>query len=432
MAAVTNLEEFVSQVEAYTVNGKFSELCELLNKSNELLVAQIDQLDSLLETFNLENHTMAILAILIVKMNAVHTNNQFNSALFTQLTDFAINANANQVQIVPETFADLFHLYTRTIIELRKPESGIYTLERAITKLQESPTQLTTLHSELCLLCLLSKNFKPAIQVLNRDITTISKEGGQNFDTKSFLLYYYYGGMVYAAVKNYERALYFFEIVITTPAMTVSHIMLEAYKKYILISLIINGKMVNVPKHTSQVLGRFIRPLSQAYTELSTAYQTSSYEEVRNCISKHTETLNRDNNMGLAKQVLASLYKRNIHRLTKTFLTLSLVDVSNRAKLEGVEQAESYIVDMIKSDEIFATINIKDGMVIFHEDPEKYNNPKVLEEIEQKIDNCGQIDQQIRTMKEAVELNSAYIKKVNFAGEDDLGQSQSRPSNFSV
>lgn len=51
--------------------------------------------------------------------------------------------------------------------------------------------------------------------------------------------------------------------------------------------------------------------------------------------------------MGLAKQVFTSLYKRNIHRLTKTFLTLSLKDVANRAKLEGVEQAESYIVDMV-------------------------------------------------------------------------------------
>lgn len=51
--------------------------------------------------------------------------------------------------------------------------------------------------------------------------------------------------------------------------------------------------------------------------------------------------------MGLAKQVLASLYKRNIQRLTKTFLTLSLVDVANRAKLENVQQAESYIIEMV-------------------------------------------------------------------------------------
>lgn len=72
--------------------------------------------------------------------------------------------------------ADLFHLYTKTIIEIRKPESGIYTLERAIAKLQEHPSQLTTLHADFCQLCLLSKNFKPALPILNNDITSISKE----------------------------------------------------------------------------------------------------------------------------------------------------------------------------------------------------------------------------------------------------------------
>lgn len=49
--------------------------------------------------------------------------------------------------------------------------------------------------------------------------------------------------MIYTAVKNFERALYFYEIAITTPALTVSVIMLEAYKKYILVSLLINGKV---------------------------------------------------------------------------------------------------------------------------------------------------------------------------------------------
>lgn len=59
---------------------------------------------------------------------------------------------------------------------MRKPESGIYTLEKAIAKLQEHPAQLTTLHADFCQLCLLSKNFKPAIPILDNDITSISKE----------------------------------------------------------------------------------------------------------------------------------------------------------------------------------------------------------------------------------------------------------------
>lgn len=51
--------------------------------------------------------------------------------------------------------------------------------------------------------------------------------------------------MIYTALKKFDRALYFLEVVITTPAMAVSHIMLEAYKKYILVCLILHGKVCN-------------------------------------------------------------------------------------------------------------------------------------------------------------------------------------------
>lgn len=36
---------------------------------------------------------------------------------------------------------------------------------------------------------------------------------GGHYDAKDFLLYYYYGGMIYTALKDYEKALYMFEIV---------------------------------------------------------------------------------------------------------------------------------------------------------------------------------------------------------------------------
>jgi hypothetical protein len=55
----------------------------------------------------------------------------------------------------------------------------------------------------------------------------------------------------------------------------------------------------------------------------------------------------RENNIGLVKQVLASLYKKNIQRLTKTFLTLSLSDVASRVQLSGPSDAEKYILNMV-------------------------------------------------------------------------------------
>ena len=76
-------------------------------------------------------------------------------------------------------------------------------------------------------------------------ISTFFLQNGY-FDAKHFLLYYYYGGVIYAALKNYERSLYFFEVALTTPSSAISHIMLESYKKYILVSLILQGKVMRL------------------------------------------------------------------------------------------------------------------------------------------------------------------------------------------
>lgn len=144
-----------------------------------------------------------------------------------------------------------------------------------------------------------------------------------NQDARYLLLYYYYGGMIYTAMKNYERALYFFEVSVSTPALAMSHIMLESYKKYILVSLILHGKVsdeflgslvqlispiqsaqvIPVPKYSSQVITRFMKPLSQAYHDLATAYLSSSSDEVRIITMKFRDVFLRDKNLGLVKQV---------------------------------------------------------------------------------------------------------------------------------
>lgn len=227
---------------------------------------------------------------------------------------------------------------------------GTQVLIIAIEKIQLTETQLTPIHADLCQLCLCSKFFKPALKFLVIDITSIAaSEEQQDATTKYFLLYYYYGGMIYTALKDYDRALYFFEVAISTPASAMSHIMLEAYKKYILVSLILRGKQVTIPKYSSQVITRFIKPLSQHYHELCNVYiNNQSPDAVRAVITKHQETFVRDNNFGLVKQVLATLYKKKIQRLTKTFLTLSLSDVASRASLSGPSEAEKYVLNMVK------------------------------------------------------------------------------------
>ncbi|CRL02159.1 CLUMA_CG015097, isoform A [Clunio marinus] len=415
------LEHYVNNVRTLTSAGNFRELVEYLNDSTELLSKNSNILDNVLETLDVQLHSLGVLYILVAKISEI--TNEDPEPILSLVKKFVNICNGEQVRNATQTYFDLFHHFTNLLVKRKlNTTQGIQVLATAIEKIQLTESQLTPLHADLCQLCLCSKLFSPALHFLDIDITQISSsEENQDATTKYFLLYFYYGGMIYTAIKNYDRALYYFEVAISTPAMAMSHIMLESYKKYILVSLILRGKQITIPKYSSQVIGRFMKPLSQHYHELSNVYiNNGTPDAVRAVMTKYQETFNRDNNMGLVKQVLATLYKKKIQRLTKTFLTLSLSDVASRACLSTPMEAEKYILNMIKSGEIFATINQKDGMVVFKDDPEKYNTPAMYLKIQEDMNNVIELNKKISAMEEEIMLTPMFVKKaiVPDANED--------------
>ncbi|KAI8126188.1 COP9 signalosome complex subunit 3 [Lucilia cuprina] len=429
------LENFVNSVRSRTSSGALEELATHLLDSVEILTKNWNILDNVLETLDMQQHSLGVLYVLIAKFNSIGNSNADVDVLFKTFKKFIEQCNTYQVGLAAHAYYELCHLFTNTMVTQPSCIHGLNVLATAINKIRTSESQLTPIHADLCQLSLKSKCFRVALKYLDVDITTISTSAetrGQNqtdvtnHDAKYFLLYYYYGGMIYTAIKNYERALYFFEVCISTPAMAMSYIMLEAYKKFILVSLILHGKIIPIPKYSSQVISRFMKPIAQVYHTLAVAYATTSSEEVRNCIIKYSETFERDNNMGLVKQVATSLYKKNIQRLTKTFLTLSLSDVASRVQLPSAAAAEKYILNMIKSGEIYATINQKDGMVVFKDDPEKYNSPEMFLKIQQDMDNVMALVKQLNKMEEEIILNPMYIKKAVGNQDDDLASQHAK------
>ncbi|GAB1296164.1 COP9 signalosome complex subunit 3 [Apodemus speciosus] len=429
------LEQFVNSVRQLSAQGQMTQLCELINKSGELLAKNLSHLDTVLGALDVQEHSLGVLAVLFVKFSMPSVPDF--ETLLSQAQLFISTCNGEHIRYATDTCwalpsankctcgkktdhsEDAQHLEMDVEImldritvwpDMASPLRGIGILKQAIDKMQMNTNQLTSVHADLCQLCLLAKCFKPALPYLDVDMMDICKENGA-YDAKHFLCYYYYGGMIYTGLKNFERALYFYEQAITTPAMAVSHIMLESYKKYILVSLILLGKVQQLPKYTSQIVGRFIKPLSNAYHELAQVYSTNNPAELRSLVNKHSEAFTRDNNMGLVKQCLSSLYKKNIQRLTKTFLTLSLQDMASRVQLSGPQEAEKYVLHMIEDGEIFASINQKDGMVSFHDNPEKYNNPAMLHNIDQEMLKCIELDERLKAMDQEITVNPQFVQK---------------------
>lgn len=404
------LEAFVSTVLNLSAEGNFAKLCEEINKYLEVLKRNVTNLHSVLATLDPQLHALGVLAVLNTKYSAPASAGIEFETLFSQTQLFFTTCNGEQVRFATDSYAYLAHAFTQALVEKKQAIRGISTLVAALAKIQLHPGQLTSIHADICQLCLLSKNMKPALPLLDTDITEISQESG-HFDATNFLCYYYYGGMIYAGQKNWNRSAYFFEVAITTPSMAVSHIVLEAYKKFILVSLILHGKVPILPKYTSPVVSRFIKPLSSAYSDLGTACATNSPTDIRVVLDKHAEQFSNDKNMGLAKQVLASMYRKNIQRLTKTFLTLSLTDIARRVHLSSPAEAEQYVQNMIEDGEIYASISKKDGMVSFHDNPEKYNNPDVLRKIDDQLRECMALDEKLRSMEQEISVNTQFVQK---------------------
>jgi len=403
------LEGFVNNVRNLSQQGNLSQLYDFLVKNADMLVKNVSNLDNVRSTFTMQEHSLGILAILLARYNATPSTDAVDT-LLTHTQEFINSCNGEQVRYATDLFADLCHKYTQSLVEKKQPMRGIIFLVRAVGKIQLIQSQLTSIHADLCKLCLMSKCMKPALQFLDVDIIEISKESGQ-FDAKSFLLYYYYGAMIYLALKNYKRALFFFEIAVTTPSMAVSHIMLEAYKKYVLVSLILHGKVPVLPRYTSHIVSRYIRPLCQPYHELASAYSSCSSAELSAVVARHSDIFIRDRNQGLVRQCTVAMYKKNIQRLTKTFMTLSLTDMSNRVQLTTKADAEKYVLHMIEDGEIFATINQRDDMVSFHDNPEKYNGISMLTKLDEEMKKCMDLDNRLKTMERDISVNPQYVQK---------------------
>lgn len=337
--------------------------------------------------------------------------NALTSTEFESIQELITGCSNEEVRANSGLFASLCHNITEYLLNHKKSVVGIDIMIQGIQKLQAHSCQLTSIHSDLVQLCLDSKCLNSVVPFLELDYTDIHKEDGQ-FEIKHVIMYHYYGGMVYAALKHFNRAAQFFDIVLTLPLQSVTHLMIEAYKKHILLALLNHGKLPehSLPKSAPVCIAKHEKSVGPAYCKLAQEYVSLNYDKIHTSVLLNESIYDRDENLGLVKQCLAQVRKRNIKRLTKTFVTLSLRDVANHVGLETEREAEAFILDMIDDNEIFASIDQRSGMVVFEDNPEKYDSTIIFQKLQSDMDQSITLIQVLRKMNAAGENSSSLNK----------------------
>jgi COP9 signalosome complex subunit 3 len=140
------------------------------------------------------------------------------------------------------TVVEVMRAYSKVQVRNGAAMRAIGPLQRSVAILQGGAAgQLTAVHALLFQACLAARCLHPAAALLHTPITDVRSQ--DHVTVQDFLLYCYYGALVCIALKRLPHAQRLLLLAITAPALALSAIVLESYKKFLLISLIADGKV---------------------------------------------------------------------------------------------------------------------------------------------------------------------------------------------
>jgi COP9 signalosome complex subunit 3 len=397
-APVNNIDALVAQVVTGGANYTLHELTNYLkqltdteNNAGEMVLASAMQAGvDPLSVLQPEAHTILIVYILSARLLAPNPS----PALAAFIVNFCQTFDPAHARYV----SDRVKLLARGIYRFYEMQnvikSAVNPLRDLLQRYPPSPAYLTNIHAIFVQACVASNHYTTALPILNTSITEIDKNIS-DLHYNDNLLYHYFGGIVYAALKDYKRGEEFLEIVVSSPAQVPASIQLEAYKKMALIQLIIYGETKNPPKYTHSNLSRLFKTI-QPYSALIRAYP-SNRQILATIAEKEANTYNNDGNMGLVKLALERAPRWVVRKLTRVYASLSLPEIGKEIGVSDEIVVRNLVLSMIEENEIQAVLS-PEGTLSFRSEPESFNPDdiqKLLVDAQAYAKRLGELEREL-------------------------------------
>lgn len=281
---------------------------------------------------------------------------------------------------------------------------AIQLLHHVILGLDSTSSILTSTHRTYIRLCLLAQAYAEAIDILDRPIysiptmldsrsrshicsgtdqnsTYLNPATGltQPITSRTFLEYYLLGALAYLGARRYKDALFFLEVVLSAPAAQgiASMLQIEAYRKWTLVGLILNGSTPESPKTVSQGSLKHIKSLAKPYDCVVDAFHSHDLNKLRSEIEVGSSLWQEDGNYGLMVEVYQAFRKFTIQRLGRTFAALPLTAVARKTSVdppEDLSETRTYLQTLIAERSLSAVLTTSES----GEEILRFHPPSVL------------------------------------------------------
>ena len=312
-----------------------------------------------------------------------------NGALWPHITALLSEFDPIQVRYAGAEFYKVISVVVSGAEQTSVYTPAIVLLHNAVFRLDPTSSTLTSVHYHFIRLCLYAKAYEEAASILHKPIyyipTPLDKPSAarscqylcsaesssayltpgtgltEKFNYRTYLEYFLYASVAYIALKRWEPALATLEICLAAPSSnTASMIQIEAYKKFVLVGLLLKGKTPKAPKVANITAMKNIRAVARAYDCLADAFHSHDPDRFRAEVSEGQALWSQDCNAGLVLQLFNAFRKYAVIRLGRTFTALSIAEVARRTSTNpsDVDETAGYVTSLISQGELNAELTM--------------------------------------------------------------------------
>lgn len=252
----------------------------------------------------------------------------------------------------------------------------------------------------------------------------ITPESGltEKLKYQDVLEYFLLTGTVYIALREWEKALDSLENAVTYPVKdnAVSKMMVDAYKKWTLVNVLLNGKAGSLPGTTNSNAAKLYHVIAKPYDIVASLFESASASRLQAEVGVGQDVWKDDGNLGLMLFVLASYQKFKIRRLANVYRTLTISEVTQITdsaetghKLPSDQATETLILQMIADGDLYATVSHppnSPAVLSFKPTGPVLPEPEVRQRLASSLERLKSIAMDIKSTDRRLTYDKDYLK----------------------
>ncbi|KAK7394083.1 hypothetical protein QQX98_013136 [Neonectria punicea] len=388
--------------------------------------------------------SIVFLGVLSVALDPSHPPAGISrSSVLDETLRFLLNFNAQQIRYAGLPFRKL--LESVATGQLFSPVVSIEVLATAMLRIDPSGSMFTSTHLMLVKYAYESSWIEPALKVLDCDITFYPNMAGQrdakllcepsiapaayisvdtgltdSVRTTMVLEYNLLSGLCYMVRRDWAKAYRALERVITHPSRDrgVSKIMDEAYKRWVLVGLLKDGKEPILPPYTSHSAKTTYNTLGLPYKSVASLFSTPNAAQLKVEVEGNRQVWEDDNNLALVNEVVASYQKWQIINLRDIYKQISIsqlrrvtLSAETGEPLTSDQATTNLVREMIESNLLKGELlQGEDSYLKFRDDSDLMTETDFAREIAQHHHNIEALGTQYKTANERLSSSKEYVK----------------------